>query len=101
MKIFFTGGTKAINGNEIVVNDPFCFVEKEQHWPAVLLPPNRINQSIQFSFPHDLKAYFKKLYRDEFVLVEPRIDMFARCNVKGDNITKEIILSMPDVRFAG
>ena len=84
---FFTGRTKVIHGNEIVVNDPFCFVEKEEfsptHWPVVLLPPKKINQRIQFSFLQDLKAYFKKLYNDEFILVEPRIDIFARCNVNG------------------
>ena len=84
---FFTGRTKAIYSNEIVVSDPFCFVEKEElsptHWPVVLLPPNRINRRIQFSFLQDLKEYFKKLYKDEFILVEPRIDIFARCNVNG------------------
>ena len=44
---FFTGRSKVIHGNEIVVNDPFCFVEKEEfsptHWPVVLLPPKKIN----------------------------------------------------------
>ena len=44
------GRTKAIRSNEIVVNDPFCFVEKEvfspTHWPVVLSPSSRINQRI-------------------------------------------------------
>ena len=42
---FFTGRSKVIHSSEIVVNDPFCFVEKEDffltHWPVVLLPLNR------------------------------------------------------------
>ena len=86
-KIILLAGTKAIYSNEIVVSDPFCFVEKEEfsptHWPVVLLPPNRINRRIQFSFLQDLKEYFKKLYKDEFILVASRIDIFSRCNVNG------------------
>ena len=77
---FFTGRSKVIQSSEIVVNDPFCF---PTHWPVVLLPPNRINQRIQFSFLQDLKVHFKKLYNDEFISMEPRIDIFARCEVNG------------------
>ena len=39
---FFTGRSKVIHSSKIVVNDPFCFLEKDffpTHWPVVLLPP--------------------------------------------------------------
>lgn len=59
------GRYKAIQSNEIVGNDPFCFVEKEEFSPShesvVLLPANRINQSTEFSFLQDIKGCFKKL----------------------------------------
>ena len=36
---------------------------------------------VQLSFLKDLKVYFTQLYKDASILVEPRIDMFARCNI--------------------
>ena len=36
---------------------------------------------VQLSFLKDLKVYFTQLYKDASILVEARIDMFARCNI--------------------
>ena len=87
LMIFFTGKVSSIYTTKIGPGDPFLLVEKEEFdhtsWPVDLLPPQRVNQRIQFSFLQELKDYFIHLYNDAFLLVEPRIDIFARCNVNG------------------
>ena len=91
---FFSGKMKAIYTLEAVAGDPFSFVEKEEFsstgWPVALLPPKRVNQRIQISFLLELKTYFRRLYGDDFVLVEPRIDIYARCNVNGTTFSSKL-----------
>lgn len=58
-------------------------------WPVVLLPPQQVNKRIEFSFLQGLKASFRRLYNDAFLLVEPRIDIFARCNVNGSTFSSQ------------
>ncbi|XP_078383369.1 uncharacterized protein LOC144665947 isoform X14 [Oculina patagonica] len=83
---FFTGQVSCYS-TMLPPGDPFHLVELEEFpfstWPVVLLPPQKINQRIQVSFLKDLKMYFEQLYKDAFLLVEPRIDIYARCNVNG------------------
>ena len=73
--------------------DPFVVVEMEEFlpssWPVVLLPPKRVNKRVPLSFLKDLKVYFTQLYKDAFILVEPRIDMFARCKVNGTTFSSQ------------
>ena len=52
-------------------------------------PPKRVNKRVQLSFLKDLKVYFTQLYKDAFILVEPRIDMFARCKVNGTTFSSQ------------
>ena len=81
------------DNTEITPGDPFELVEKEEvspfKWPVVLLPPQRVNKRISFSFLQALKSYFRRLYNDAFLLVEPRIDIFARCNVNGSTFSSQ------------
>ena len=90
---FFTGEVSSIHTSEITPGDPFELVEKEEvsssKWPVVLLPPQRVNKRISFPFLQGLKAYFRRLYKDSFHLVEPRIDIFARCNVNGSTFSSQ------------
>ena len=90
---FFTGEVSSIHTSEITSGDPFELVEKEEvspfKWPVVLLPPQRVNKRISFSFLQALKSYFRRLYNDAFLLVEPRIDIFARCNVNGSTFSSQ------------
>ena len=73
--------------------DPFVVVEMEEFlpssWPVVLLPPKRVNKRVPLSFLKDLKVYFTQLYKDAFILLEPRIDMFARCKVNGTTFSSQ------------
>ena len=75
------------------VGEPFVVVEMEEFlpssWPVVLLPPKRVNKRVPLSFLKDLKVYFTQLYKDAFILVEPRIDMFARCKVNGTTFSSQ------------
>lgn len=91
---FFVGKVSSIYSSEITPGDPFQLVEKEEFspstWPVVLLPPQRLNKRVQSSFLKDLKTYFRKIYRHQFVLVEPRIDIFSRCNVNGTTFSSQL-----------
>lgn len=90
---FFTGEVSSIHSSEITPGDPFQLVEKEEvspsKWPVVLLPPQQVNKRIEFSFLQGLKEYFRRLYNDAFLLVEPRIDIVARCNVSGSTFSSQ------------
>jgi len=89
---FFTGSSSIHNTK---VADPFQLqmtVEKEESsviWPVILLPPQRLNKRVQFSFLKQLKQYFGDVYDDEVILVEPRIDIFARCKVNGTTFSSQ------------
>ena len=37
-----------------------------------------------------LMVHFKKLYNDEFISMEPRIDIFARCKVNGTIVSSKL-----------
>lgn len=90
---FFSGEVCSIYTSEITPGDPFQLVETEEFspstWPVVFLPPHRGNKRVQFAFLKDLKTYFRQLYNDAFLLVEPRIDIFARCNVNGTTFSSQ------------
>ena len=90
---FFIGKVTSTYTPKLIAGDPFQLVENEEFstssWPVNMLPPKRLNKRVQLSFLKDLKTYFRNLYHDAFFLVEPRIDIFARCNVNGTTFSSQ------------
>ena len=57
--------------------------EMETQWSVQMLPPRSLKQRPRLEFYKELKNYLSDIHEDSLLIVEPRIDIFARCAVNG------------------
>lgn len=62
-------------------------LDEVEGWAVEMLPPWRLKQRPKIQFYHELQRYLQDIHEERFVLVEPRIDTYARCLVNGSTFS--------------
>ena len=62
-------------------------LEEVEGWAVEMLPPRRLKQRPKIQFYIELQSYLQDVHEERLLLVEPRIDTYARCLVNGSTFS--------------